>query len=45
VLGENVAGNAMCGRLADYGYAGGWPWQWNEGAGSLMTCLSGVVLE
>lgn len=43
VLGEAVAGADMCQRLVEQGYAGGWPWQWNEHAGELKTCLRAVT--
>lgn len=39
VLGEAIAGADMCQRLVEQGYAGGWPWQWNEHAGELKNCL------
>ena len=44
VLGENLPGQDMCQRLVTYGYAGGWPWQWNQNAHESATCLTGVAL-
>jgi mannan endo-1,4-beta-mannosidase len=40
LLGEVIEPSAMCQRLIDYGYAGGWPWQWNEHAAPIQVCLS-----
>ena len=40
VLGEVVQPEQMCQRLIDYGYAGGWPWQWNEYREPVKTCLA-----
>ncbi len=40
VLGEVIEAKDMCQRLVDYGYAGGWPWQWNEHAEEIKRCLS-----
>lgn len=40
VLGETVTPEEMCQRLIDYGYAGGWPWQWNEYRAPVKTCLA-----
>jgi len=45
LLGERIDGKQMCQRLVDYGYAGGWPWQWNEHAEDIRACLRGVMLE
>jgi mannan endo-1,4-beta-mannosidase len=39
VLDQVVQPKDMCQRLIDFGYAGGWPWQWNEHAESILTCL------
>jgi hypothetical protein len=39
LLGEVVQPETMCRRLVDQGYAGGWPWQWNEYREPVMTCL------
>lgn len=39
LLGEVVQPAQMCQRLIDYGYAGGWPWQWNEYRDSIQACL------
>jgi Cellulase (glycosyl hydrolase family 5) len=44
LLGEVIAGKQMCQRLIDYGYAGGWPWQWNEHATDIKACLSAATL-
>jgi hypothetical protein len=42
LLGEVIETKDMCRRLVDYGYAGGWPWQWNEHAEPIKLCLQGV---
>lgn len=42
VLGERVEPRQMCQRLVEHGYAGGWPWQWNEHAEPIALCLRGV---
>jgi cellulase (glycosyl hydrolase family 5) len=39
LLGEAIEPKDMCQRLLDYGYAGGWPWQWNEHAAPIQACL------
>jgi cellulase (glycosyl hydrolase family 5) len=39
LLGETIQPKDMCRRLIDYGYAGGWPWQWNEHAAPIQACL------
>ena len=36
---EVVEPEQMCQRLIDYGYAGGWPWQWNEYREPVQACL------
>jgi hypothetical protein len=38
--GESVSGVEMCQHLKDNGYAGGWPWQWNEHPEEIKACLS-----
>lgn len=38
--GKSVSGVEMCQHLKDHGYAGGWPWQWNEHPEELKACLS-----
>jgi len=45
LLGEVVQPRQMCQRLIDFGYAGGWPWQWNEHAADIKACLSAATLE
>lgn len=40
LLGETVTPEQMCQRLVDYGYAGGWPWQWNEYREPVKVCLA-----
>jgi mannan endo-1,4-beta-mannosidase len=42
LLGEVIEPREMCQRLVDYGYAGGWPWQWNEHAEPIMACLKAM---
>jgi hypothetical protein len=42
VLGEPVTQRQMCQRLVELGYAGGWPWQWNEYPVQIKACLSGM---
>jgi mannan endo-1,4-beta-mannosidase len=42
VLGEPVAPRQMCQRLVELGYAGGWPWQWNEYPTEIKACLSAM---
>jgi mannan endo-1,4-beta-mannosidase len=42
LLGEVIEPRDMCQRLADYGYAGGWPWQWNEHREPILVCLKGA---
>ncbi len=42
VLDDKVEKEDLCQRLADYGYAGGWPWQWNENPDGLKECISRV---
>jgi mannan endo-1,4-beta-mannosidase len=42
LLDEVIQPQEMCQRLIDYGYAGGWPWQWNEHAGPIKACLTGA---
>ena len=37
---EEIEGDNMCQRLVEFGYAGGWPWQYNEQPDNLMACLS-----
>ncbi|MEY4549859.1 MAG: putative retaining b-glycosidase [Pseudomonadota bacterium] len=44
LLGEPIAAAQMCQRLVDYGYAGGWPWQWNEHPEQLKACLRAVTV-
>lgn len=41
VLGQPIAPKDMCQRLVEQGYAGGWPWQWNEHAAEIQVCLRG----
>jgi hypothetical protein len=41
LLGEIIQPKDMCQRLVDYGYAGGWPWQWNEFKPQVDACLNG----
>jgi hypothetical protein len=41
--GDSVPGVAMCQRLKDTGYAGGWPWQWNEHPEEIKACLGSAV--
>jgi hypothetical protein len=43
LLGEVVQPSDMCQRLVDYGYAGGWPWQWNEHAEPVLNCLKAMT--
>jgi hypothetical protein len=38
--GKSVSGVEMCQHLKDHGYAGGWPWQWNEHPEEIKACLS-----
>lgn len=45
VLGQPIAPNDMCQRLVEQGYAGGWPWQWNQHAAEIKVCLSAVRLQ
>lgn len=45
VLGERVEGVDMCNTLAAKGYAGGWPWQWNEYANELKACIEKVDIN
>jgi mannan endo-1,4-beta-mannosidase len=45
VLGQAIAPKDMCQRLVEQGYAGGWPWQWNEHAAEIQVCLRGVSVE
>ncbi len=40
VLGEPIEPGQMCQRLVEQGYAGGWPWQWNEHPKQIQECLS-----
>ena len=42
VLGKRVEGVDMCNTLEANGYAGGWPWQWNEYASELKACIERV---
>jgi mannan endo-1,4-beta-mannosidase len=39
LLGEVIQPEQMCQRLIDHGYAGGWPWQWNEYPEPVKACL------
>lgn len=41
LLGEVIHPRDMCRRLRDLGYAGGWPWQWNEYKPQVLSCLGG----
>jgi mannan endo-1,4-beta-mannosidase len=41
LLGEVIQPQDMCQRLVDHGYAGGWPWQWNEYKQQVVLCLDG----
>jgi hypothetical protein len=43
LLDEVIEPRDMCRRLVDYGYAGGWPWQWNEHAEPIMECLMAMT--
>jgi hypothetical protein len=45
VLGQPIAPKDMCQRLVEQGYAGGWPWQWNEHAAEIKVCLSAVSVQ
>jgi hypothetical protein len=45
LLGEVVEPRQMCQRLIDLGYAGGWPWQWNEHAAEIKACLAAATLD
>lgn len=38
VLGDPIAADQLCGRLAENGYAGGWSWQWNEYRANVLQC-------
>lgn len=42
VLGQPIAPTAMCQKLVELGYAGGWPWQWNEYPDEIRACLSAM---
>jgi mannan endo-1,4-beta-mannosidase len=42
LLGETIQPKDMCQRLLDLGYAGGWPWQWNEFQQQVVACLGGI---
>jgi hypothetical protein len=42
VLGQPIEPRQMCQRLLEHGYAGGWPWQWNEHPEQLHACLSAM---
>jgi hypothetical protein len=42
VLGQVIAPRDMCQRLVDNGYAGGWPWQWNEHVEPIKLCLASI---
>ncbi len=43
LLGEVIQPKDMCRRLLDQGYAGGWPWQWNEYPEQVALCLKGAT--
>jgi mannan endo-1,4-beta-mannosidase len=43
LLGETIQPKDMCQRLLDLGYAGGWPWQWNEFQQQVVVCLGGMA--
>jgi hypothetical protein len=45
VLDQVIDPRDMCQRLVDYGYAGGWPWQWNEHAEPIKVCLKAASIE
>lgn len=45
LLDEVIQPRDMCQRLVDYGYAGGWPWQWNEHAEPIKVCLKSATLR
>jgi hypothetical protein len=45
LLGQSVEPRTMCQRLMDHGYAGGWPWQWNEHAEPIKVCLAAVRVQ
>lgn len=38
LLGDPVAGEQLCLRLKENGYAGAWSWQWNEYRDAVMKC-------
>jgi hypothetical protein len=40
LLGETLTPERMCQRLIDHGYAGGWPWQWNEYREPVKACVA-----
>ena len=40
LLGVVIRAEDMCQRLIDGGYAGAWPWQWNEYPESIARCMS-----
>ena len=42
VLDDKVSAQDLCQRLSYNGYAGGWPWQWNEFPEALKTCIMNV---
>lgn len=45
VLGQVIEPRDMCQRLIEHGYAGGWPWQWNEHAEPIKVCLQASRVE
>lgn len=44
VLGQPVAPTEMCQKLVELGYAGGWPWQWNEYPDQIRACLGATEM-
>lgn len=38
--GRSLRTEDLCKTLEDLGYAGAWPWQWNERATEIGTCIS-----
>ena len=44
VLGQPIAPTEMCQKLVELGYAGGWPWQWNEYPDQIQACLSAMQM-